>query len=717
MTGSALPDVCNAGSYASTEQALCTRCGAGRFQSQVGRSTCDVCPAGSSCAEGAVAPVACSSGTVASQPERGVCADCPAGAYQRERGATGCTICRAGSYCSTAGLATADPCPAGEKVPTADCWLPVLFFDNPPPHPTPHSLPWLTGTFGNGTGFNAVSQCTDAPPGFYAPEGSALPVACPSWGFCAGRAYDNENEVPGSQPVGVQGGQQVMQQSVQQSVVQQTVRLLASDPSDVNETTFRKHIASEYGVPLAAIRLTLTKQEQALMEWDDAEAEGRRQLVTHKRALRAANLRLTYTLLIDPAASNLSASGLATSLQVASAGITNSLSTALNITVEHAELPAASSSTRVVFVTQDCPPGYWGSNNRCVLCSPGTFDLGGRVTACTPCEGSFQPDSGATACRACNAGSFCPVGSAAALPCTAGRYSAATDLALPEQCTLTRPGFFSGIGSSSEIPCPRGMYVAEANASACSLCGAGMAQPVQGSVGCSICPSRTYSREGAAECNNCLPRTSSHPGSSTCNVCDTGYYRLDAQTDSTPEACGLCPAKGGSCPMNTTLETIFVHPGHWRLSSWSKVISSCEGSNATVRCTGGSRASSANSSVSGDGYCGELYSGPECKLCRGGKGLYLDEGTCKECPNFGSRVALLLGVSLAVIVVVAVGVAVFAHPAALRFTIVRGSRRTVAWLDSYARSIGFRPKLKVHTPAPSQYPCTASLVSISQVVV
>ena len=71
-------------------------------------------------------------------------------------------------------------------------------------------------------------------PGFYAPLGSELAKPCPSWGFCAGRAYDTENEVPGSQPVGVIGGQQVVQQSVQQSMVQQTALLTSSTPPPVS---------------------------------------------------------------------------------------------------------------------------------------------------------------------------------------------------------------------------------------------------------------------------------------------------------------------------------------------------------------------------------------------------------------------------------------------------------------------------------------------------
>jgi len=58
-------------------------------------------------------------------------------------------------------------------------------------------------------------------------------------------------------------------------IVEQTIELLASDSGAVNETAFLYHVASVYGVPVEAISLTLTREEQALKEWEDAlEDEG-----------------------------------------------------------------------------------------------------------------------------------------------------------------------------------------------------------------------------------------------------------------------------------------------------------------------------------------------------------------------------------------------------------------------------------------------------------
>lgn len=405
--------------------------------------------------------------------------------------------------------------------------------------------------------------------------GSILPVPCPSWGLCAGRAYDTDNPAqglePGSQPVVVPGGQQVVQQSVQQSLVQQEVEVLASDSGAVNETAFLLHMASQYGVPLEAISLELTKQEQALLEWENAieeEGEQRRQLTAHsERALQATtNVRLTYTLRIDPnhpsINNNMSASDLTASLQAASTGIASSLSSVLGLNVTQARAAAVSTTTQVVQVMQDCQPGFWGSGALCLACTPGKFDLGGTTTACAQCEGAFQPNEAGTACHTCVSGSYCPAGAVAALPCPSGRYGSATNLSTEDQCASCPPGTSCTTGATAPLACAAGSIQAEEGRSSCEYCSPGSFQPSKGNVTCDTCPSRTYaSISGAAECNNCLPRLSSFPGSTSCDVCDEGFYRRDAETVATPEECVGCPEKGATCSIDTTLETIEVLPG------------------------------------------------------------------------------------------------------------------------------------------------------------
>jgi hypothetical protein len=148
--------------------------------------------------------------------------------------------------------------------------------------------------------------------------------------------------------------------------------------------------------------------------------------------------------------------------------------------------------------------------------------------------------------------------------------------------------------------------------------------------------------------------------------------------------------------MNTTLDTILLLPGHWRLASSSMVVTSCEGSNAMIRCIGGSSASSENlSAAMGDGYCAPEYTGPECKLCRGGQGLYLDGGECKACPEFGPRLALFLGLVAVASAVLAFLMVAVAYPGGGRVPVLRLLRRFTWLLVTYGKSIGLLGKAKL----------------------
>ena len=93
------------------------------------------------------------------------------------------------------------------------------------------------------------------------------------------------------------------------------------------------------------------------------------------------------------------------------------------------------------------------------------------------------------------------------------------------------------------------------------MCTTGYFQNATGSTGCLSCPGGKYTGiDGSAGCNNCLARLGSYDGSSACDVCAEGYFRLDAQTVATPEACddSLCTNAGVYCPQDTTLATLVL---------------------------------------------------------------------------------------------------------------------------------------------------------------
>lgn len=224
----------------------------------------------------------------------------------------------------------------------------------------------------------------------------------------------------------------------------------------------------------------------------------------------------------------------------------------------------------------------------------------------------------------------------------------------------------------------------------------------EGSTSCSACVKGTYAADrGSGQCIPCPYRLSSSNGSTSCSVCAASFF-LFAEGAGTQDllrqpdaACPECP-EHASCGWNTTLESLTVIPGHWRLSATSTVMTPCAGANAVQRCEGGSHAA-----VGGEGYCTDLYTGPECSLCRDGQGLYLDEssGECKECPAVGARVAVISGIVVPSVVVVSILLAACFRPAGQRFAAVQSMRRTVAFFISFGNTIGFQSKLKVRVEA------------------
>ena len=128
----------------------------------------------------------------------------------------------------------------------------------------------------------------------------------------------------------------------------------------------------------------------------------------------------------------------------------------------------------------------------------------------------------------------------------------------------------------------------------------------------------------AAFCSACLPRQTSKPGSASCTICVESYYYVD--TNSTSHGsfnCKECLSGGAVCAEGTTLATVELLPGRWRLSGTSEEVVKCytssstEASNASSEidgnwwspCKGGG-----DPGFEGDGYCQLGYSGPRVSL-------------------------------------------------------------------------------------------------------
>ena len=62
--------------------------------------------------------------------------------------------------------------------------------------------------------------------------------------------------------------------------------------------------------------------------------------------------------------------------------------------------------------TLTCPAGQYLVGNNCVMCTPGTFSLGGTISSCTQCtSNTFSNIVGATSCTPCPPGTHSTPGS------------------------------------------------------------------------------------------------------------------------------------------------------------------------------------------------------------------------------------------------------------------------------------------------------------------
>ena len=122
------------------------------------------------------------------------------------------------------------------------------------------------------------------------------------------------------------------------------------------------------------------------------------------------------------------------------------------------------------------------------------------------------------------------------------------------------------------------------------------------SGGCG-CPRNEYYSAQQDACIECPDHTGSPKGSESCMVCDEDYYLRDldklgeAKTTDTCEAC----LTGTTCAWNSTIRTIVVEPGYWRLTDTTTDIHRCDGSANASACLGGTT----------KGRCIEGQTGPE----------------------------------------------------------------------------------------------------------
>jgi len=208
------------------------------------------------------------------------------------------------------------------------------------------------------------------------------------------------------------------------------------------------------------------------------------------------------------------------------------------------------------------------------------------------------------------------------------------------------PKYASGTSRSDEsnllpaecVPCGAGHYKSERGNDPCNECQAGSVQPDTGSAKCVACLRGEYQRfNGMAQCGLCDPQTTSSPPFTSCSECDRGTCRYSSEEAST-YTCKPCHPLA-TCPLNsTTVPTIVLNDGAWRLTNRSTALQRCRASGGYSPCIGGDE-----SGVGGEGYCRSGYTGFRCEVCTDGDQFFdAERARCKDCRPPGAYAAIYI---------------------------------------------------------------------------
>ena len=187
--------------------------------------------------------------------------------------------------------------------------------------------------------------------------------------------------------------------------------------------------------------------------------------------------------------------------------------------------------------------------------------------------------------------------------------------------------------------------------------------------------------EDDGRCVSCPARTSSVAGAQSCGVCAAGFLRTAGTVTASSETCTPCP-EAGTCDWNTTLTTMRMRAGWWRISNRSSEFIRCRDTANGSVCIGGCTV----------GTCLANHTGPECLVCTE-PNTYLEGGDCHDCPVVSLRVLMWTGICLAATLVATI-VYCFARHRATRTSVV-AVQKIVKRAEARATSLGLMTKFKI----------------------
>ena len=268
-----------------------------------------------------------------------------------------------------------------------------------------------------------------------------------------------------------------------------------------------------------------------------------------------------------------------------------------------------------------CPPGKITEAegaSACVDCPLGRYKSGPR---CAPCPVGTLRDAGTAECRACPLGRYGSPRNASreedCAECPAGRYGnkdRLSTITVLDACEACPAGRMSDTGAVIDecVPCAAGRT---SKGAACEACPPGAFAKADGMVACEPCVDGVTNDEGSVRCNACPSNSEAAPNRRQC-VCSAGFY---GECDGSTCECNECPW-GAECPKpGTTLRTLSLQKGFWRLTEASLDIRRC---NEFYACEGGG---------ANDTGCRAGHHGPLCHICD--PGFAKTGGLCAPCPS------------------------------------------------------------------------------------
>ena len=227
-------------------------------------------------------------------------------------------------------------------------------------------------------------------------------------------------------------------------------------------------------------------------------------------------------------------------------------------------------------------------------------------------------------------------------------------------------------------PCPMGSAKEVVGNEQCAPCHPGTFTAVSGATVCASCPTTTYSAaSGGTACDLCPIGFSSYPGSASCDVCAPGYFERGHK-------CEPCP-RWAECPkLNTSLATLLLKEGYWRLAPDTERVKFCSGctdgsgEDGTRSCTSSTCRGGNNAGTDGSGLCRDNTTGPMCTICLV-DGTYFDSesNACAECPDSSSVAGQVVAI-----------MAIFSGVVTACYLIYRQARsRSVSTKRRYARFV------------------------------